>query len=73
MLVLNGVEYRTCPIREAAVGGIEMIATFAAMLAPAMGSPVFPYGGGIMEQPAPLMDAINLFVGERVKHEKPNG
>ena len=71
VLRLGSAVYRFCPVREAVDAGHAHLPGIVDLMRPAMGSPSYPFGGGQMNQPAILMDAVNAYVVEFDKHAEP--
>ena len=52
-----------CPLRlaeEAGIGPLDMVAS-------GFTNGVLPYSGGVMEQPAALIEAVNIYLNEKAK------
>lgn len=73
MLRLWRDEYMRCPLIEADEAGLSNITLLSDYASPPQGSPTLPYAGGLMEQPAALMDALVIYRAEYSKHEKKDG
>lgn len=69
----NGGDIRVtvCPVRTARELGLQTLALAASGMESM--SPVMPYSGGPMEQPAVLMDAISIWMEEKasLKQQQP--
>ena len=63
------METTTCPERLAADYGLTGLGLACSGMESM--TPVLPYSGGMLDQPAPLMDAANLWLQERATLKPP--
>ena len=66
----GGTTATRCPIRTAREHGLRSLPLAASGMESM--TPTLPYSGGLLEQPAVLMDAISLWLEERAALKPPD-